>query len=341
MPDLSVVLPVYHEERYLSEAVHSVLQQTFSDFELILVCDDLTESTFDIIKGFLAKDNRIRMVRGKRKGLSSALNEGIVSSSGKYIARMDADDICYTRRFEKQIELLEQNSDLYLIGTRFELLFESDIDDGTKKEVQVFYENVHEPIDYENNKESILEGYKILHPTWMFRRELVEQIGMYRNCVSEDNEFLFRAAVNGYYMGRVEEVLLKYRISNFSNMGRNRESQIRIQKRFCIEFKLQYLQEKFPDIFEKMKYVIWGADISGELAYGVIQEKFPRAYMVAFIDGIKTGMRYGMPIYSAEECFDKEDFDYVFICTRGGARSAMEFMKKKKMVMERDYFKIV
>lgn len=339
MAKISVIMPVFNAEAYLASAIDSVVTQTFTDFELIIINDGSTDGSLEIIERFAKQDARITVISRENRGLVSSLNEAIAMANGTYIARMDADDICYAERFERQLAFLESHPEIDLVGTRFELLYENNVDEDTKKEMQIFYENAHEPIDYVHNKESILEGYKILHPTWMFRKTLIDKIGKYHECISEDNEFLFRAAMSGCLLGRVEECLLKYRVSNSSVTGKNRKSQI--SKKSCIEFKLDYLQKQMSEKFQNMKYVIWGADISGELAYEILQTKYPDAQMVAFIDGIKTGEKLGLPIYSPDDFFAEKNIDYVFISTRGGAKSAVTFLKAHGKELEKDYFKIV
>ncbi len=339
MARLSVIMPVYNAEIYLASAIRSVLYQTFTDFELIIVNDGSVDGSLAIMQEFARQDDRIIIISRENKGLVVSLNEAISVSKGEYIARMDADDICYAERFEKQIAYLDSHPRIDLAGTRFELLYEKDIDEDTRQEIQIFYKNIHEPIDYVHNKESILEGYKILHPTWMFRASLIKKIGGYRQYISEDNEFLFRAAMAGCMLGRVEECLFQYRISNQSVTGKNRKSQA--SKRSCIEFKLDYLQLQMPERFYDVEYVIWGADISGELAYEVLKSRYSQSKLVGFIDGIKTGEKLGVPIYSPGEFFSGRNTDYVFIATRGGARSATAFLKEQGKELEKDYFKIV
>ncbi|MBI3865839.1 MAG: glycosyltransferase family 2 protein, partial [Planctomycetia bacterium] len=103
---IAVVLPVFNGEEYLSAAVNSVLGQTFGDFELVIVDDGSTDRTGEILARI--PDARLRVIRHPRNlGLVAALNAGIRNSGGEFIARMDADDICRPRRFERQVAFLE------------------------------------------------------------------------------------------------------------------------------------------------------------------------------------------------------------------------------------------
>ncbi|EMG0007840.1 glycosyltransferase, partial [Acinetobacter baumannii] len=113
---VSVVLPAYNAELYLKEAIDSVLSQTFTDFELIILNDGSIDRTEEIILSY--NDSRIVYVKNEKNlGLIGTLNKGINLAKGKYIARMDADDICLPERFKKQVDFLEKNNEIDLIGT--------------------------------------------------------------------------------------------------------------------------------------------------------------------------------------------------------------------------------
>jgi len=104
---ISVVMPVYDAEKYLDEAIQSILNQTYKDFEFIIINDGSTDKSLEIIEKYKEQDERITLISRENKGLISSLNEGITRSKGEYIARMDADDISAPTRFQKQIEQIE------------------------------------------------------------------------------------------------------------------------------------------------------------------------------------------------------------------------------------------
>jgi glycosyltransferase involved in cell wall biosynthesis len=101
-------MPVYNGEKYLDEAIQSILNQTYENFEFIIINDGSTDKSLEIIEKYKSQDERIVVISRENKGLIDSLNEGIEKSKGKYIARMDADDISLPTRFEKQIELMEK-----------------------------------------------------------------------------------------------------------------------------------------------------------------------------------------------------------------------------------------
>lgn len=123
-PEISVVMPVYNGEKFIKEAVESILNQTYNDFEFLIVYDESSDGTLSVIQEFLKKDKRIVLIYGDKEGISGALNKGIKKAKGKYIARMDADDISLPRRFEKQISHM-QDLELDICGGH-SLLIDSD-----------------------------------------------------------------------------------------------------------------------------------------------------------------------------------------------------------------------
>lgn len=115
-PILSVILPIFNGEKFLAPAIQSILDQTFTDFELIAIDDGSTDNSLRILQDFQKIDSRILIITRENKGLVYSLNEGITVSRGKYIARMDADDISFPQRFFLQYEYMEKNPDVVLLG---------------------------------------------------------------------------------------------------------------------------------------------------------------------------------------------------------------------------------
>src|SRR5436305_11764547 len=103
-PAVSVLMPVYNAQRYIAAAVQSILDQTFTDFELIVVDDGSTDRSGDILRGFAARDPRVKLISRPNTGYVVALNEALATATGEFIARMDADDFSLPKRFERQVE---------------------------------------------------------------------------------------------------------------------------------------------------------------------------------------------------------------------------------------------
>lgn len=114
---ITVLMSVYNGERWLSEAVQSILDQTFKNFEFIIVNDGSNDKSLEIINNFATLDTRIRIINKLNTGLSDSLNQGIILAKGEWIARIDADDISMPDRLQKQYELAQTDSALVLIGS--------------------------------------------------------------------------------------------------------------------------------------------------------------------------------------------------------------------------------
>ena len=194
-PKISVLMPVYNtREDWLKEAVDSILNQTFSDFELLVIDDKTSDENDKILKQY--NDIRIKYIKGDKKGIAHALNKGIELAKGEYIARMDSDDISLPYRFEKQIAFLEQNPDISIVGSWFEMF--------PKKQL-IRHPIFPKYIDF-------LRGNSIGHPTIMFRKKDFEKYDLtyVYDYACEDYE-LWSKAVRFIKIANMQEVLLKYR----------------------------------------------------------------------------------------------------------------------------------
>lgn len=159
---VSVVLPAYNAELYLKEAIDSVLAQTFTDFELIILNDGSMDKTEEIILSY--QDSRIVYVKNEKNlGLIGTLNKGMALAKGKYIARMDADDICFPERFSKQVTFLEKNEEYVVCGTSA-YRFHDDISDR-----QAF----NPPLTDANIRVRLLFNSSFIHPSVMFRASVI------------------------------------------------------------------------------------------------------------------------------------------------------------------------
>jgi glycosyltransferase involved in cell wall biosynthesis len=198
---ISVILPVYNSEKYISEAIQSVLDQTYSNFELLVFDDGSTDNTLSIINDF--QDDRIKIFTSdKNYGIVHQLNKGIDNSNGQYIARMDADDISYPDRFQKQIDCLNTNPHIDVMGTFAKKIGE---DAGL--------------IEYKYNKPEqisfLLNFYcYMLHPTVMMRKRIFSKCKYSSDYPLAEDYGLWCQINNGSNLYILDEVLLDYRIHN-------------------------------------------------------------------------------------------------------------------------------
>ena len=121
---ISILMPVHNEEQFLAESIESILAQTYSNFEFLIVDDGSTDSTPKILKSYARKDPRINIITLKKSGLAHALNVALKKARGYYIARMDGDDIALPQRFETQIAYLQKHKNIIAVGAQAELIDE-------------------------------------------------------------------------------------------------------------------------------------------------------------------------------------------------------------------------
>jgi glycosyltransferase involved in cell wall biosynthesis len=202
-PLISVVIPVYNGERYLALALNSILQQTFTDFELIAIDDGSSDSTPQILQRYASADPRVVVVVGPRRGLIQVLNQGIRMARGQFLARMDADDIALSRRFERQIQYLNDHPECVAVGCAAHI-----IDKDGKVKGKIDIDTSHEVID--RNYLMMGSAFGIPHPTAMIRREAIIQANGYREQfrAAEDVDLFLRLAERGRLANLPEELLL-------------------------------------------------------------------------------------------------------------------------------------
>ena len=209
-PLVSVVMPVYNSEKYIKEAIDSILAQTYSNFEFIIVYDKSTDKTLDIIKSY--QDKRIKIINGENKGLAAALNKGILSSKGKYIARMDSDDISLPERFEKQVACLNNNPEIGILGTKAQIIENETI--TNKFFLEDFYK--YKNHIFEIGIVDVLNTCVFCHPTVMFNKKILLKDNLfYDNSINggEDQELWTRAVLKTK-LAILNENLLQYRVHN-------------------------------------------------------------------------------------------------------------------------------
>ncbi|MDF1756310.1 MAG: glycosyltransferase [Verrucomicrobiales bacterium] len=168
MPLLTVILPAYNAEVHLAEAINSVISQTFSDFELIIIDDGSTDRTGEIINEI--DDSRIRLIQHKQNaGLIAALNEGIALAKSEFVARMDADDVCEPSRFEEQLEFFDQNPDVGVLGTAIRMI------DSESRPGKIF----EMPLSRDEVEWALPLLCPLAHPTVMMRTDVVKKAAGY------------------------------------------------------------------------------------------------------------------------------------------------------------------
>ena len=227
---ISVVMPVYDAEKYLDEAIQSILNQTYKDFEFIIINDGSTDKSLEIIEKYKRQDKRIVLITRENKGLVASLNEGIRISKGEYIARMDADDISFPSRFEEQISFMKTNLDIAICGSSVQLFNEDEnfsISRYPQKDNEI--------------KFTLMFMSSFAHPAVMIRRVVFDTLKYENLEYAEDYQLWTDIAIANFKMANLDKVLLKYRwhdeqISQ-KNGYKQREKSFEISKMYLSSIK--------------------------------------------------------------------------------------------------------
>ncbi len=215
MPSISVIMSVYNGEKYLVEAIDSILNQTYSNFEFIIINDCSTDKTSEILQAY--NDARIKIINNDENlRLPASLNKGFRLAKGKYIARMDADDIALPDRFEKQVSYLENNPELAAIGGSY----------------IVFNEQEGEMYAHIVDSNELLDKYYLLpspisHPTAMLRKSMTVDEGYFYNekyTSAQDYDLWLRIAKK-HKINNIADIVLKYRVHSKSISQQRKEEQ--------------------------------------------------------------------------------------------------------------------
>ncbi|XAG07680.1 glycosyltransferase [Vibrio metschnikovii] len=206
-PKVSVVMSVYNGEKYLEEAIQSILDQTFTDFEFIIINDGSIDKTLEIIQSYINKDNRIVLISRENKGLITSLNEGLNLAKGQYIARMDADDVSLPDRLSEQVKVMEEKKEVIICGTWIRKLYE----DGNT-ELSKYY------VNDSAIKAKLVRACCFAHPTVMLRADIFKKNLLFYEqeyLHAEDYALWAKASSYGNFYN-IPKVLLNYRVLNNS-----------------------------------------------------------------------------------------------------------------------------
>ena len=264
-PDISLIMSVYNGEDYLSEAIESVLNQTFKSFELIIINDCSTDSTPEILSKYEKLDKRVKVYTNEvNLRLPSSLNKAMTFAEGKYIGRMDADDICLPDRLEKQFEFMEKNPHISLSSCKFMTLKTGAYSSG----------GCGGKMDNESIKALLLVTNPILHPGIIAKAEVIKKLGYDKNFTcTEDMELWSRFIMEGYQVEIMPEYLMVYRLHDKQITETTLEKQykevVTLQKKYFSHFleEMSEEQEKFyikgiyfrdnTDVMNFIKYYKW------------------------------------------------------------------------------------
>ncbi len=254
-PLITVIMPAYNVGKYVAEAIESILNQTFRNFEFLIFNDGSTDDTAHIIRQYADKDQRITFFDYQQNtGYLKHLNEGIDKAKGKYIARMDADDISLPERFAKQVAFMENNLEMVVVGTKYTTFGE-----------RIFTRQLEE--NDEQIRVHLLEGCTFSHPSVLMRAKVLKDNNLYYDLnyyPAEDYHFWVVLSKYGK-LANLTDILLFYRLHEEQiSVQKNEIQQNKIHKIRALQFEylgltkqesytlLQIFQQ--PDIIAKELY---------------------------------------------------------------------------------------
>jgi glycosyltransferase involved in cell wall biosynthesis len=245
VPTLSVLMPVYNAERYVAEAVESILNQTFEDFEFLIIDDGSTDRSLKILQRYAARDARIQLTSRPNQGFVKTMNELLLKARGELLARMDADDVAMPDRFARQVEFLQQHPNVVCVGGAQDWI------DAAGRFLLHHPEAEH---DAEIQHLALIGHTPINHPSALIRRSPMLQIGGYDESMypSEDLDVWLKLGEIGA-LANLHETVLQYRqhdrsiseVKQSEQTQKRRESCERAWKRRGVEGQYQF-QETEP-----------------------------------------------------------------------------------------------
>lgn len=315
-------MPCYNAASTLDEALESLARQTFAGFEVVSVDDGSTDGTGEILRAWAGRERRFYVIGLEHRGIIEALNTGLEACRGKYIARMDADDIAYPERLEKQVEFLDSNEDVTATGCLVEGFPRNQVRGGFRVYIGWLNSLVS---DSDIRREMFVES-PLPHPSVMFRKDDVIEAGSYQeHGWAEDYDLWLRLYTAGKKFGKVNQVLLSWR--------EYPERLTRIDSRYSLEnflrAKAHYLM--MGPLKDRDAVIIWGAGMAGRrLSKHLLREGAPlRAFID--IDPRKIGnTRRGFPIYPTEELPELlRGYERSAVLAAVGARGARAIIRER------------
>jgi len=275
MPTLTVLMPVYNGEKYLRESIESILEQTFTDFDFLIVDDGSTDNSALIINSY--NDTRIKYLKNEKNlGIVHSLNRGLDLATGDYIARMDCDDISLPNRLEKQVLFMEGNPDIGISGTW----------------VQIFGEQSNNavwkyPYDPKEISYALLFNSVLAHPSVIIRMSFLKNYGLRYDpeYIYAEDYNLWVVADNYFKLANIPEVLLKYRLSNTNTGKVNSEKKLlsaKMTRSYCLDkFKINLTAEQkdlfsricIYEVFKEMNLFYDSMDILNNIYYQSLSNK--------------------------------------------------------------------
>lgn len=212
LPLVSILMPVYNCLKYIDESLDSIINQTYQKIEIIIINDGCNDGTEEILKNFAKINKNVKLINQKNQGYCDSINNGIKLCNGKYVARMDADDVMISNRIERQVHYMENNPEISILGTAIYYIDSK----GIKSRLQRFPNK-------NSINERILDESPVAHPSALIRKTVFDKVGKFRKNLypSEDYDYWLRAYSLGLIIDNLKTPLLLYRVHNQNTSSNN------------------------------------------------------------------------------------------------------------------------
>ncbi len=316
-PKVSVILPFYNSENTLEKSIQSIVNQSFIDLELILIDNASDDDGLEISRKWTENDSRIKLYNEKKKGVVFAANLGLEKAKGKYIARMDADDVSLPNRIERQVQVLEKNHEIGLVSGLVKYTGD-EANEGFSHYVN-WSNGIIKCDDIYKNQ---FVEYPLVNPSIMFKRELYERFGGYMDGdFPEDYEFFLRLQMKETKMTKVDSPVLEWsdlptRLSR-TDERYSQEAFFKIKAKYLA----QWLEKHNPNHPE---VIVWGG---GKLAKK--RSTYLKDYGIrigSFIDVKKS--KHPSSIYYKDIHSFKNSFILSFVTNRGARKHIRNFLNQ-------------
>ena len=275
-PLVSVITPVYNREKYLEKCIESILKQTYTNFEFLIIDDNSFDNTLEIIKNYELIDSRIKVLKNEKNiGATLSFNQGLDICKGKYVARMDSDDISLLDRLKKQVDIFESWSELEVLGAGAILIDSQENEIGRRKF----------PSNFKKIKNILNSGVPVFDPSVMMRTTTLKEINGFDNRLAPADDYhlwltLFK---QDKIISNLDNYLIKYRLHD-SNLTKL-ESKEQVRKSYLAlqihksDFSTnEFFNKKIPielSNFEELIVNYWkGSDTSIESSKKILKEYF-------------------------------------------------------------------
>lgn len=330
-------MPCYNVEQTLDETMQSLVEQSMTDIEIVVVDDGSTDGTLSILRAWRDRDERVRVLARDHAGIIPALNAGWNACRGIYIARMDADDLCSPVRLEKQADILDREPTLALVAS----LVEGFPAEKMRKGFQIYIDWLNSLLTPEAIAREIFIESPLAHPSIMLRKEWLDRMGGYEeHGWPEDYDLWLRMTLAGARMRKIPEVLLYWR----EHPARLTRTDSRYAVEAFLKAKAHYLQ--LGPLKDRDAVIVWGSGQMGKrLSKYLLREGAP---LTAFIDvdADKIGRtRRGKPIHAPDalpELLAKAAHPVVLaaVGSRGARQKIRSYLEQRNLREGRDWWAV-